>query len=278
MKRWLIRLTVAFVLLLLLTVGGACALFTFLDIPREAPGVPRDAVSIDDTHTVSYLHAGDPAAPRIVYVHGSPGRATDWARYVVDPIAGFESLAIDRFGFGQSTPKGPEPSLREQARAIEPFLVERNGKWPILVGHSLGGTIICQAAIDYPDRVGGLVILAGALAPQLETVHWYQRAADFAFMPSLLPRDLTTSNRELMPLKAELSALSERLGEITCPVAIIHGKKDMLVPVANADFMREHFAREIVHEFSVLPDQNHFLPWTVESKVRESIRSLAARK
>lgn len=276
MKRWAVRILAGIALLAMLTIGGACAVFAFVTESRSIPGVARDSVVIDDTHTASYLHAGDPGAQRIIYVHGSPGSATAWARYLKNPMPGFESIAIDRFGFGDSSPQSPVTSLAEQAKAIEPFLVEQNGKWPILVGHSLGGTIACQAAVDFPGRVGGLVILAGALAPEMEKIHWYQRVADFAFVPALLPKDLTTSNRELMPLKGELKTLANRLGEITCPVAIIHGEKDRLVPVANAAFMQEKISGDVLRSLTILPKGNHFLPWTAESTTRISIESLAA--
>lgn len=277
MKRWVTRILASLLLLLLLLAGGACALFSYLSVPRDVPGVARDTLRIDQTHTVSYLRAGDATAQRIIFVHGSPGMATDWSRYLAEPEPGFESIAIDRFGFGATQPKMPVPSLREQVRAIEPFLVARNGKWPILVGHSLGGTIICQTAIDHPEKVGGLVILAGALSPELEQVHWYQRVAEARGIASILPSILTTSNRELLPLKGELQKLAEHLGEIKCPVAIIHGTKDSLVPVGNVDYLREKLPRLSLADVLVIPSENHFLPWTIESTIREKIAFIAKK-
>lgn len=251
-------------------------MLSMLKGPETVPGASRDTVKIDDMHTVSYLRAGDPNAPRIIFVHGSPGSATAWAKYLSDPMPGFESVAIDRFGFGKSAPNTPVSSLQEQALAIEPLLVRRDGKWPILVGHSLGGAVACETAVDYPDRVGGLVILAGALSSALETIHWYQRVADFWFVPSILPANLTTSNRELLPLKYELETLEPRLSNIRCPVSIIHGEKDILVPVANVEFMQKRFPQGCISEVLILPKENHFLPWTIERIVRNSIQKIAA--
>lgn len=262
--------------LVVVAIGGACAVYAMMKEPANVPGVPRDSVALDDTHTISYLHAGDADAPRIIYVHGSPGSATAWARYLSDPIPGYESIAIDRLGFGQTKPEKPVPSLKEQAHAIEPFLVQRKGQWPILVGHSFGATIICEAAADFPGKVGGLVILAGAFSPELENVQWYQHLAEFWFVPSLLPAELTNSNRELLPLKGELQELAKRLGEIKCPVAIVHGQEDMLVPVANVSYLEQELAADAVHTVTIIPDENHFLPWTVEPTVRKSIVNLAA--
>ena len=276
MKWWRTRLRILLLAATAIAIIGLYAVYSFFLSRNDVPGVARDTIQIDDTHAVSFLRAGAPGASRIIFVHGSPGGAAAWRHYMTNPIPGFESIAIDRFGYGGSMPKAPEPSLEEQARAIAPLLIERHGKWPVLVGHSLGGTIICQAAVDNPGKVGGLVILAGALSPGLEKIHWYQRVADFWVVPSLLPADITTSNRELLPLKGELEKLSPRLGEIACPIAIVHGKRDILVPVANVAFMQERFRSDAIAEVTVLPNENHFLPWTVEPAIRETIVRLAA--
>src|SRR3546814_16092495 len=52
-----------------------------------------------------------------------------------------------------------------------------NGAPAIVVGHSLGGPIAAKLAMDYPDRVRGLLLLAPSVAPALEAPRWYQRLA-----------------------------------------------------------------------------------------------------
>ncbi|MCC6798341.1 MAG: alpha/beta hydrolase [Candidatus Hydrogenedentes bacterium] len=277
MKRWIVRILVALILLVMIVVGGACAMISYMSMPRDIPGVPRESLRIDDTRVISYFHAGSADAQRQIFIHGSPGSAGDWKRYLTNPMPGFETVAVDRPGFGATNPHTPVASLREQASAIEPFLVERNGKWPILIGHSLGGTIVCQAAVDYPDKVGGLVILAGALSPELETIHWYQSVAELRIVSAVLPSVLTTSNRELLPLKQELEKLAAHLGEIKCPVAIIHGNKDSLVPVGNVDYLRAKLSKSALTDVLIIPNENHFLPWTIESTVREKITLIAEK-
>lgn len=274
MKRVIRRVSAAILVLVIALLGAAHAIAR-----REANGdmrlmIPRGAAVVDDAHSVSYLHAGDPEAPRVVFVHGTPGSAGAWAGFLRAPLNGVESIAIDRFGFGRSTPKMPTPSLEEQAKAIEPFLVQREGRWPILVGHSLGAPIIARAAADYPGRVGGLVIVSGAMDPELEKVHWYQRVGEFWFIPPFLPELLRNSNRELIPLKEELEKLEPLLEKIDCPIAIIHGKKDRLVPAANVDFMKERFPKENVRQISILEKGDHFLIWNSEEAIRNAILGL----
>lgn len=238
-------------------------------------GISRATLNHGDGRVISYLHAGDAGARRIIYVHGSPGNARAWLSYLKDPIAGHESIAPDRPGFGQTSPAGPIPSLQEQAAAIEPFLVEHDGKWPILVGHSFGGTIVSRVAVDYPDHVGGLVILSGPLDPSNEKLHWYQQAGEFWFVPRLLPRGIRNSNRELRPLKAELEELEPLLGSIQCPVAILHGKNDSLAPVSNVDYLKARLPEGVLRKVVLFEDRNHLIPLSEEATIREAIEQIA---
>lgn len=71
------------------------------------------------------------------------------------------AVAIDTRGVGQSTSKREEFSVEGWAQDVAD-LVERLGvKRAHLVGSSLGACIALQAAVDYPDRVASLVVVAG---------------------------------------------------------------------------------------------------------------------
>ncbi len=55
------------------------------------------------------------------------------------------------------------------------------------MGHSFGGPIIVRAALDHPELVGGLVIAAGDLDPDLEEWRWYNRLADLWLVRLAIP-------------------------------------------------------------------------------------------
>ncbi len=238
-----------------------------VDAPRasyEAPGLPGSEIS--------YVHGGEEADPRVLFIHGTPGSAGNFARFVTDPPAGMRAISIDRPGFGESRPKAAVPELERQAAAVEPLLVKREGRWPILVGHSLGAPIAARVAAAHPDRVDGLVLVAGALDPELERVLLIQRVGNFLFFPYLLPRALRNANRELIPLKGELEELGPMLERIDCPVVIVHGRQDGLVPFENVAYMQERLGSggRSVHVIE-LPEGNHFLPWNAEAQLRRAI-------
>lgn len=269
-------------------VAMSCALFVILDViscriydevmtPVQAEGLIRASIEAGPDLKLSYISSVTTEADlqRIIFVHGTPGDATAFERYLIDPLAGFESISIDRPGFGRTRPSVPMPALRDQARALEALLVERGGKWPLLVGHSLGAPIIARTAADYPDRVGGLLILSGSLDPSLEKIAWYQRLANLPIVRYMIPRFLRNSNRELYPLREELEALKPFLVKVMCPVIIVHSPDDSLVPFENVAYMKESFAPGVIVEVVVLEGKNHFVPWNAEADVRDAIFALA---
>lgn len=226
--------------------------------------------------SISYFASGDPAEGRVIYVHGTPGDANNWSAYVEDPVDGMQSIAYDRPGFGRTLPSTALPSLADQARALGAFLLSP-GPRAVLVGHSLGGPIVARAALDFPDRVAGLVMAAGSLDPGLERWAWYNRAADFPPIRMLLPLSLTNSNREIRPLKDELTTLGTRLGELTVPTILIHSLDDSLVPFANVAYMQRMFPPATLKDIRTFDDKDHFVIWNAAEDVRAAVRRLVVR-
>lgn len=223
-------------------------------------------------YTVSYLRAGDPNGHRVLFVHGTPGSAGAWADYLANVPNGYEFVAIDRPGFGESGPDGALTSLEDQARALDPLL--KPGI--VLVGHSLGGPIIAKAAALYPEKVAGLIIVAGSLDPALEEINWLQYVGDAGVVSWMLPRAIRNANSELMPLQGELQILSGELERIRAPVIIIHGTQDDLVPFANVAFMKTKLTNAKLMDTVVLDGLNHFLPWNSKPVIDKAILQMEA--
>ncbi len=237
--------------------------------------LPRASYTAPQGMTVSYLYGGDPSGRRVIFVHGTPGDAQGWGEFLLNPPPGFEYISVDRPGFGASGPKRAVTSLADQAAALVPLLVQRNGAWPLLVGHSLGGPIVSQVAADYPDKVGGLVIAAGSLDPALEKIQSIQWVGTWWPFRSILPRALRNANDELIALKPHLEALEPKLGAVRCPIFIVHGTKDELVPYANVPFMQKQFVAAPV-ETVTITGENHFLPWRRQKELNETLGKLGA--
>lgn len=248
-------------------------------VGRRRPPTRNDHPPLDGMHNVtrggvSYLRAGPSGARRLILVHGTPGRACQWADYLLQSPGNFESIAIDRPGFGDSGPAGPVVSLREQAAAIA-ALLGTAAQPSILLGHSLGGAVVAEVAAQYPTQVAAAVLVAAAADPALECTHPLQHVGDWAPVRFLLGRTLRNANAELMALRRELEYLAPRLALIRAPVVIVHGSADDRVPFATVAYLQRMLTGSRRVETVVLEGANHFLPWNAADAVRRAIARVA---
>ena len=121
--------------------------------------LPTDSVEIDG-RTIAYLSAGK-GTPTVVFEAGlgSNGLAS-WALVAPDVAEHARVFAYDRPGYGDSDLTG---SPRDGATMVEELreLLATTGHEPpyLLVGHSLGGTLMDLFARTHPDEVAGLVLV-----------------------------------------------------------------------------------------------------------------------
>ncbi len=71
------------------------------------------------------------------------------------------AVAIDPRGVGRSTSEKEEYSVEGWARDVAELVEALGAKRAHLVGSSLGACVALQAAIDFPERVASLVVIAG---------------------------------------------------------------------------------------------------------------------
>lgn len=241
--------------------------------PESATETLRQQVMVDgpQRQALSVLRAGDRQGPLLILVHGTPGSASGWADYVLDPLPGWEVIALDRPGFGSSDPEDAVTTLEAQAASVV-ALLPAPGRPVVLLGHSLGGPVVAQVAATHPERVSAVVLLAASLDPAQESIHPMQWIGAWPPVRMLLPRAIRNANAELMALKPELVQLADLLPRITSRVVIVHGTKDDLVPVSNVAFMQAHLTGASCVKTILLEGRNHFLPWNSADVVRDAVR------
>jgi pimeloyl-ACP methyl ester carboxylesterase len=226
---------------------------------------------------IQYVQSGDESKPLTLFVHGSPGSLSAFIDFLKDTSLLQHSLLIttDRPGFGNSNFGVAEPSLEKQAALLKPILEKYKNNRPItLVGHSLGGPLIARMAMDYRELVDGLVIVAGSIDPELEPDEtWFRAPLASPFLRWLLPRSIRASNEEIYQLKPELEKMRPLWATIKCPVIVIQGGKDTLVPPANADFAQKMLVNAPV-ELVLRENMNHFVPWSNPELINEAILKL----
>jgi len=214
-------------------------------------------------------------APPVLFIHGAPGDWSAWGQYFADTDLNDNAflLAFDRPGYGGSEKGKWEPDLKNQSDAfIQAAMKEHDGPF-IAVGHSFGGPVAMQMAIDHHDKLDAMIILAGSIDPDLEKTKWFQYVADFPPVQWLVPSALNVANQEILPLKAELEKQQPSLKNVKTRIVVIQGKDDTLVPPGNADYAEEQL---INADLTIIRIENrgHFLPWEEYDLVKTEILKL----
>ncbi len=123
--------------------------------------------------------------PVILLLHGFAASVFTWHR-VIDELANFGTVvAFDRPGFGftsrpaqrrwtKRSPYSLEGSVDLTIDILDHFRVER----AVLVGHSAGGTVAALTALEHPERLQSLVLVAPAIYIGVPPPDWIHRLVD----------------------------------------------------------------------------------------------------
>lgn len=115
----------------------------------------NDVVRLEGGIELAYSHRPG-AGRRLVLIHGWRCRRADWGP-VADALAGFDVTAIDLPGHGDSPDAHLPPEVRAYGRVLADALAALGLSDVVLIGHSMGGAVACEAAILSPERVDRIV-------------------------------------------------------------------------------------------------------------------------
>jgi pimeloyl-ACP methyl ester carboxylesterase len=93
----------------------------------------------------------------LLFVHGWAINKSYWSNQVAYFGKRYRVVTIDLPGFGKSGKNRDKWGTPQYASDVDSVIKELDLKKVILVGHSMAGDIVLQAAIDNPERVIGIV-------------------------------------------------------------------------------------------------------------------------
>jgi pimeloyl-ACP methyl ester carboxylesterase len=128
-------------------------------------GQPPRSLHVDVNGTrMHVLEWGEPSAPPVLLVHGMRAHAR-WFTPVGPALAGqYRALAVDLRGHGESAhtpPYGVAVYADDVAALINKLELTR----PILLGHSMGGSVVAHVAIRLEARLRALFIVDAGMTP-----------------------------------------------------------------------------------------------------------------
>lgn len=227
-----------------------------------------------EDRNMHYVHVGNDTLPLFIFIHGTPGSSNAFEDYLADTMLSkrIQMISVDRPGFGYSDYGKAAKSLAQQSIFLRPILEKyKNAPKIYLVGHSLGGPVIARMAMDYEELMDGLIMLAPSIAPELEPYEWYREPMNWVGLRWAIPTAIRVSNQEILPVKGNLKEMLPLWKNITIPVIVMQGEKDILVPKENAFFAKKMLINSERVDIYMLPEENHFIVWSKYDEIVELI-------
>ncbi|WP_266367263.1 alpha/beta fold hydrolase [Tellurirhabdus rosea] len=115
-----------------------------------------------------YRQVGD-TGPAILILHGVFGSSDNWltiSKTIADQ--GYRVFLLDQRNHGRS-PRSEVFDYESMGLDLLEFIQKHQLDKPILIGHSMGGKVVMQFAMDHPDQFSKLVIVD--IAPKFYPVH-----------------------------------------------------------------------------------------------------------
>ena len=206
-----------------------------------------------DTH---YFTAGQ--ADPLVVIHGGGGDARTWLNNIAALADNYTVYVPDLPGFGGSQPLDGDCYIPEFTKFVEGFSNSVGLDKFHRVGHSLGGGVAMNYALESPGKVRKLVLVSSlclgkeialwvrllsipapymglAILAVLRSIKWLVKAL-LAPLEFVVPLSRTSVNlgNSITTLKEQTLVLANRFSEIMMPTLVIWGAKDEIVPVRHA--------------------------------------------
>ena len=165
---------------------------------------------------INYLHFHvDEPKGVVIYLKGNTKSIKGWGKFAIDfTRLNYEVIMMDYRGFGKSTGKRNVEAMKRDSQFIYDLAKKEFTEDKIVVyGRSLGSGFAARLAAKNNPR---LLILTSPLYSLLRTIHRY-----LPFMPA-------------KPFLRYNIPTFHYLKNVRCPIKIIHGSDDGLVPVNTA--------------------------------------------
>jgi pyruvate dehydrogenase E2 component (dihydrolipoamide acetyltransferase) len=247
-----------------------------------------------------YLALGEGEGAPIVFLHGFGGDLNNW-QYNQEALAqSHATYALDLPGHGGSSKDlgSGGADAGALAGAVLDFLDAKKIAKAHLVGHSLGGAVALDLALNHSDRVASATLICTAgLGPEInmDYIDGFMQAKRRKQLqpllemlvadPAMISREMIEDVLKFKRLDGVETALNRiiddsfaggqqaldltaRLSELTVPVQVIWGRQDRIIPASHAEGLP---ASVPVH---VLDDAGHMVHMEKAAEVNQLIEAL----
>ena len=249
-------------------VDAFVAAFQASFVPEEAEGeaeAPTRTVEVGGRR-LRYLERGpdEPAGDPVVLLHGFGGDLNNWL-FNTDKLAERRRVyALDLPGHGESSKDVGAGDLAAFAEVLGGFLDAVGAARAHLIGHSMGGAVALAYALEHPDRVASITLVAPAglgedINPDyIDGFVAAERRRELKGVLELLFADQGLVSRKLVddvlrykrldgveealrqiagamyPSGRQTAVLTGDLDRLQAPALVVWGAQDRVLPAAHA--------------------------------------------
>ena len=227
-------------------------------------------------HVLEPEPKGTEKDPSLLFIHGAGGTGEIWEQQVAFFRGKHPLFRLDLPGHGGSDPRGEERigSYAEWVRlGLEKLFAQRPF---VLVGHSMGGAVVLELALDPPEGLKGIVLVgSGAKLAVTRAIFkmlsenpeaFFESIDQFAFSsaaPKTLRERFIQVTRQCQPsvIFNDFQAcdhfdIRNRVSEIKIPTLVLCGEEDQLTPVKYSRYLHENIAAS---RLVLIPNAGHMV-------------------
>jgi len=221
-------------------------------------------------YRLHYFEAGPGDGTPLVLVHGLGARGEDWGAMIPALAAqGFHVYVPDLLGYGRSPKPDVSYSISLEEETVTQFMQAVHVPRADVGGWSMGGWVAMKLALDHPEMVDRLMVYDSAgvyfpatFAPDLFTPHDVAGVKELIAMLTPNPRNIPDFVAEAMVRKLQRNAwvvnrstasmvagrdlLDFRLHDISQPMLIVWGAKDVLIPLASGETIHRSVPQSVL--------------------------------
>ena len=221
-------------------------------------------------YRLHYFEAGPGDGTPLVLVHGLGARGEDWGAMIPALAAqGFHVYVPDLLGYGRSPKPDVSYSISLEEETVAQFMQAVHVPRADVGGWSMGGWVAMKLALDHPEMVDRLTVYDSAgvyfpatFAPDLFTPHDVAGVKELIAMLTPNPRNIPDFVAEAMVRKLQRNAwvvnrstasmvagrdlLDFRLHDISQPMLIVWGAKDVLIPLASGETIHRSVPQSVL--------------------------------
>lgn len=201
--------------------------------------VPKPTESFD----VATLHVDKfgSGTQALVLIPGLAGGAWVWYDTIARFSASYRVYVITLPGFDARPPTSERPLFKTFARDFWAMLAARHIRKPVLIGHSLGGTLAIALAEEHPEQLAGIVAVDGLpVFPTLSNATPEQRQMMAAQMSNAISKQ--SEAEALAAQRSYMSSIGTNKPELVEPAARLAARSD---PKAVAAWMQEDLITDL---------------------------------